>query len=404
MSTENILYLALIKGSLPIFETKFLVEGMDMDSSLFSGTLTAIQMLSQQVSNRDIQIIDQGDLKIIIEHGNHLFGVVLTSGESEGIRIKLKQTVTTFENEYSEFLQSSSLLNVNDFLEFKKVILHIFSDEIVKPHFIPFFSQNKPSDLISPDYWSLITLIDGKRNISEIIKQSNLDSELATEIIGDLNANGLIKFKIIINLYDITNLTPNGNQMLLNKDMKKYFESNYGSGWFNVIKSVDGQKTLKLISNIANMDLIKYKKLITDVLGKGYLEILSDNLQRVIVLEELYKEYYKAVKKLFGKKGDNYFNESLKKQPNSYVELIIIESNETFSFERIKSFFESGSKEDSELVFENLLIPIKNLNDTIESILGKKQKLKKREEIMMTLEEKYGEKIEFIRKFYYQVD
>jgi hypothetical protein len=135
----------------------------------------------------------------------------------------------------------------------------------------------------------------------------------------------------------------------------------------------------------------------------SYIEILPDKIQRVVILEELYKEYNGAVNKLFGKKGANYFNESLIKHRNSYVELIS-ESNGTYSFERIRSYLQTKVDEDLDSIFDNLLIPMKNLNDTIESFLGKKQKLKKREEIMTNLEEKYLEKIEFIKKFFTEVD
>lgn len=87
-------------------------EDEELDGDIFAGMLTAVQSfvhdsVGQGGSQAGLGRLEYGDLKIIIEHSQHIFVTAVFSGkEHADMKKTVKQTVTFIESEHADVLKS----------------------------------------------------------------------------------------------------------------------------------------------------------------------------------------------------------------------------------------------------------------------------------------------------------
>ncbi len=100
------LYIIYEDGRTP-FDYKF-SEDVAQDPGLISGMFSAITSFVKETtkSTEFLQTIEHGDITILIEYGEHLFGALFIKGnQTSEIRTQLRKFVSQFEEQYKETLE-----------------------------------------------------------------------------------------------------------------------------------------------------------------------------------------------------------------------------------------------------------------------------------------------------------
>ena len=112
-----------------IFDYNFSKE-YDHDPGIVSGMFSAITSFIKETTKSQelLKTIDHGDITILIEYGNRIFGALFIKGKQTAeVRSSLKELVTTFEAKYAEVLADWSGALIY-FKEDNKLVENIFKD------------------------------------------------------------------------------------------------------------------------------------------------------------------------------------------------------------------------------------------------------------------------------------
>ena len=112
-----------------IFDYNFSKE-YDDDPGIVSGMFSAITSFIKETTKSQelLKTIDHGDITILIEYGNRIFGALFIKGKQTAeVRSSLKELVTTFEAKYAEVLADWSGALIY-FKEDNKLVENIFKD------------------------------------------------------------------------------------------------------------------------------------------------------------------------------------------------------------------------------------------------------------------------------------
>ncbi|MFX0141685.1 MAG: hypothetical protein ACFFDN_49060 [Candidatus Hodarchaeota archaeon] len=122
------LYIILADSGICIFDHPFITTEELMERQLIGGTLAGISGVVQEItrSKQKLQLLDQGDTKILLEYGTFIIGVLITEENFSILRKKLKKLVERFEVQFKELLQDFSG-SLNEFEETIELINEIFS-------------------------------------------------------------------------------------------------------------------------------------------------------------------------------------------------------------------------------------------------------------------------------------
>ncbi len=112
-----------------VFNHPFVKEGL-VDPALISGMFTAITSFIKETtkSTQLLKTIDHGDITILIEYGQYIFGALFIKGTSAEVRAQLKTFVSRFESIHSDVLSDWNGL-LTPFREDKLLIEEIFKEE-----------------------------------------------------------------------------------------------------------------------------------------------------------------------------------------------------------------------------------------------------------------------------------
>ena len=106
-------------------------EAFDQDPGLISGMFSAItSFIKETTRSQDLlKTIDHGDIRILLEYGNRIFGALFIKGkQSTVVRSQLREFVTTFENKYADVLKDWSGA-LNYFKDDNKLVEQLFREE-----------------------------------------------------------------------------------------------------------------------------------------------------------------------------------------------------------------------------------------------------------------------------------
>jgi hypothetical protein len=106
-------------------------EEFDQDPGLISGMFSAItSFIKETTRSQDLlKTIDHGDIRILLEYGNRVFGALFIKGkQSTVVRSQLREFVTTFENKYADVLKDWSGA-LNYFKDDNKLVEQLFKEE-----------------------------------------------------------------------------------------------------------------------------------------------------------------------------------------------------------------------------------------------------------------------------------
>ncbi|NVM01825.1 MAG: hypothetical protein HWN67_05795 [Candidatus Helarchaeota archaeon] len=121
------LFIIMANSGICIFDHPFNTKEL-IERQLIGGTIAGISGVVQEItrSKQKLQLLDQGDTKIILEYGTFIIGVLITEENFGILRKKLKKLVEKFELHFKDSLQDFSG-SLNEFEGTKELIDEIFS-------------------------------------------------------------------------------------------------------------------------------------------------------------------------------------------------------------------------------------------------------------------------------------
>jgi len=121
------LYLIKADSGVCIYEHPFISEDL-MESQLVGGSISGITKLMQEItrSPQRLQLMDHGNIKILLEYGTDIIGVLIVEANFNILRKKLKMLVDQFEIRFRKSLENYTGL-LDEFRASKELINEIFS-------------------------------------------------------------------------------------------------------------------------------------------------------------------------------------------------------------------------------------------------------------------------------------
>ena len=121
------LYLIFADSGICIFDHSFIEEDK-MERQLIGGTITGVSGIIQEVtrSKQKLQLLDQGDIKILLEYGTYVIGVLIIEENFRILRKKIKKFVEEFEVQFRTTLQSFTG-SLDEFEGTQQLVDEIFS-------------------------------------------------------------------------------------------------------------------------------------------------------------------------------------------------------------------------------------------------------------------------------------
>lgn len=126
LSTLHIMY----SDGRDVFSYQFPGGSMESDPALVSGMFSAITSFIKETtkSSELLRTIDHGDVKLIIEYGEYIFGAIFADMETTDVRAKLKDFIGRFEHEHARILPNWTG-NIDPFAEDTALVEDIFEIE-----------------------------------------------------------------------------------------------------------------------------------------------------------------------------------------------------------------------------------------------------------------------------------
>lgn len=121
------LFVVMEKSGLCLHDSSFKSENM-VERQLLGSSISGISELLQELtkSKYKLKFMDQGDVKIIIEYGNRVNGILITEANFNILRKKLKKLVEEFELKYEDLLVKFKG-SLNEFKNAGEIVKKIFS-------------------------------------------------------------------------------------------------------------------------------------------------------------------------------------------------------------------------------------------------------------------------------------
>ncbi|NVM55296.1 MAG: hypothetical protein HWN66_16435 [Candidatus Helarchaeota archaeon] len=123
---DHLFIIYSVKG-INLYEYSF-TEKKLAESDLIAGSISGITGLLQEItkSKRKLKLMDQEDIKIILEYGTYVMGALVTQENFGILRKKLQKLVRLFELKYKDHLKQFSGL-VNEYESSQELIEYVFS-------------------------------------------------------------------------------------------------------------------------------------------------------------------------------------------------------------------------------------------------------------------------------------
>ncbi len=121
------LYVIHAESGLCIYEHGFREDVLE-ESNLITSSISGISKIIPEItkSKNALNYLDQGDVKILLEHGPHVIISLITEANFGILRNKLKEFLLKFETHFKEKLPNFSG-ELNQFTETEKLIEEVFS-------------------------------------------------------------------------------------------------------------------------------------------------------------------------------------------------------------------------------------------------------------------------------------
>ena len=281
----------------------FHVEGMKHDPTLLAGFISAVSTFSKELSDRGLERIDQGNLKVGFIESERVSLFYLAGSISDELESKLKLLFTHFESRYYQFLSDDFICDESLFIDFKPYVLKTLSQSTVKKHYIPTMIVAK-SEAIQKYSSSIdiIDLIDGRKTVAEITMYVSEDTASVSKTLGLMKIDGLIEFEIDVTAHDVFVITPIGFKKIFSiSDQRKQLLSLFGKDVFNIIRSVDGSKPVVQIAQENEVNVSKVQQVLSVLLAQEYVAHVPERIKAILVIDCLFRNLYHNLSKHISK-------------------------------------------------------------------------------------------------------
>ena len=368
-SNFEILYFAIIKNGMPLFEMDFRVEDETFDSILIAGFISAISVFANELSKSDLKYIDQDIVKIGYEKGNYVSLYYIATEITDEIATKLQLILHSFEFRYHSNLEIPKYIaNFTICDDFKEFVLHIFSEDLIKEYYVPNLNTTLVNSCSNKKtYSNIISFINGKRSVGEIALLVEEDLNNIIEKFAMLRYYGIIKFAVYVNDHDMFNITIKGIIALsdpnncYNLPQDEYIESIYP-----FIKDLNGTTSIIELSNRHSIPLSKAKQLTNYLIMSKNIEKISEEEKSVLMAKQLYNSLLERLSRY----SDAYSAfETIKnaiESSNSNLTNLINYSNCKINFDLLRKFTQETEVHNYELL-ESFLSPLVEVLKLIET-------------------------------------
>lgn len=271
-------YLSLVRkeGGEPIIGIPY--RPMSVDPDLVASFVLAVIIFE----NRQLKTFVKEGYVVVIEEGEHVVGLLIVDkvDDDEPYRQNLIKIVEKFEANY-EALLISWKGDIRPFREYALDILQVYPYRTFDPKMIPRLVSKSEA---TPDYqaaipWSVGTTdeklqmilgyINGKRNIEEIIQQSEFEESEIMAIMSMLDKYKWIT--LIRRLEDNSVLT----KII---DPPKFLLGVYGDQLTKLVELCDGSRTLSEICKLLPFNMEAVKTVANRLIDTGVLGYVDTSL------------------------------------------------------------------------------------------------------------------------------
>ncbi|MHA1649246.1 MAG: hypothetical protein ACTSYB_03550 [Candidatus Helarchaeota archaeon] len=259
-------------------------SGSKLDEDLVSGFISAIISFIDSLipptkdyrKEKLIRTVDRGDFKILIEAGEHVFGILFVNIEKVEVRTKLKEIIQEFEQTF-DLKNWDGTIEVQKFESFKEIIFKKFASEIIQVSDVPvltpsmkeFLASHDELDLlglhnISAGLLELLLMIDGTSDVQEIANRLECPVDEVIEKVGYLFELGdLITIESPVYETDIFVLTPEAMPIFrLNTYERETILNLFGKEGIDVLLNIDGARSVKGIQKKTGISFEKIKEIL----------------------------------------------------------------------------------------------------------------------------------------------
>jgi hypothetical protein len=276
-------YLSLVRkeGGEPIIGIPY--REMSVDPDLVASFVLAIIIFE----NRQLKTFTKEGYVVVIEEGEHVVGLLIIDrvDNDEPFRSALRNIIEKFERKYESQLLSWKG-DIRPFREFALDILQIYPYRTFSLEMIPRLvsKSEAPPDHHAGIPWSVgetdkklqtvLSYINGKRTIKEIINQSDLED---SEVIAILSMLDKYKWIALIRKLEDTSI------LIKVMEPPKFLVGVYGEQLTSIVAQCDGTKSLEAICkalpyNIEAVKLVAKNLIDAGVLGFVETDQESENI------------------------------------------------------------------------------------------------------------------------------
>lgn len=299
IKVDAILFIQRYSG-LPLITLKLNPRVFDIDPTLVSGFLMAIQAFSGEIIERGSQEfqIDYGKRVFTVVVGAESLAVAVTSeGPNDGIIPVITELQSDFEANYYVDLEIYGNSNVYD--EFKLKIAERFGLQDVSENWIPYDKQCEGSEIGS---YSIAPYITGSASISEIIRNSGMSSDEVTAELSQLWIMGLIDFKNTLERCDVIIPTSSFFKYTQAHTSERNELEKYSSKLTTLLPRLalcfDGRTTVEEIVQSYGSETYD---LLDMLMNRGALQILTPEKKRILLVKELLEKSIEIASNVYSK-------------------------------------------------------------------------------------------------------
>ena len=371
---DDLLYFAFIKHGVPIFEMDFHIEGMKYDTTLLAGFISAVSTFSKELSARGLERIDQGNLKVGFVESEKVSLFYLAGSISTELEAKLKLLFTQFESKYVVFLDEDFVCDHTLFEDFRPYVLRTLTESTVKRHYIPVMVSSKNDALTKfPSHVDIIDLIDDKKTVAEITMIINEEFSEVSKKLSLMKIEELIDFEIDVSKNDVFTLTPSGYKILFSSSMqRKQLITLFGEEIYEIIKSVDGTKSVIEIAQENKISVSKVQEVLSIILTREYVAHVPERIKATLVIDCIFRSLYRNLSKYINSRTALEMINSVLANNESVLINLIRFQKEQFCFSLVYNYLQNEEEIEASEIYEEFMDPLLTIFDYLSDIKSDK--------------------------------
>ncbi|MEM2135359.1 MAG: hypothetical protein Q6366_006125 [Candidatus Freyarchaeota archaeon] len=257
-------------------------SGVEVDPDRLSGFISAIVSFSEELLPKMgddwLKTIDRGSFSLIVERGDHVYGLLIVDKSVPEVRAKLKELVGAFEKKFgSKIKEWKGEIGVFD--DFRSDVFRVFPAQSILPQYVPELLTRLSRNVeLSPKMSTILQILkeDPNTNLQGISRKSGYDISEILEEIRSFVVRGLIRFKVKVLEDDVYQISPRTWEALMKGVYQlEKIQKIYGVKGVEILFANDGKRSVKKIAQDLRLNPGFVKVVLGYFLMEGFIELVT---------------------------------------------------------------------------------------------------------------------------------